>query len=67
MSSLYTRSSPIIDSDDEDDENEGEEWVFPVPDKKSKSTCIDMFASCAHNINTVYTVATFGGGFNLAD
>ena len=34
--SLYARSSPIIDSDDEDDENEGEEWVFPVPDKKSK-------------------------------
>ena len=34
--SLSTRLSPIIDSDDEDDENEGEEWIFPVPEKKGK-------------------------------
>ena len=48
--SLYARSSPIIDSDDEDDENEGEEWVFPVPDKKSKYLgtyiCIFYNACC---------------------
>ena len=46
-----TRSSPIIDSDDEDDQNEGEEWIFPVPEKKSEQ--LRMF-SCLRVSNASY-------------
>ena len=33
--SHFTRPN-IVDSEDDDDDNEGEEWVFPVPEKKSE-------------------------------